>query len=66
MSDHPATIAKGLDALDLCQCGDYRRDHDGPDGRGKCRLCNGSPRFPWDECDGFMLSPTTPNKGDPA
>ena len=32
------------DGLQVCECGDYRRDHTGPENRGKCRVCgDGTP-----------------------
>lgn len=29
-----------LAEFDACECGDYRRDHDGLHGAGRCRLAN--------------------------
>lgn len=32
------------DDLQVCECGDYKRDHTGPENRGKCRVCgDGTP-----------------------
>ena len=39
-----------LTKYDVCDCGDYRLQHDA---RG-CRVCRAG-RQPWDKCDGFSL-----------
>lgn len=40
-------------ALDVCECGDYRSQHD--NGSGPCRLCVGK-RQGWPRCQRFRLA----------
>lgn len=47
MTDRDNTLG---DALDVCHCGDYRRDHR----PGGCKICDGSSQ-PWSYCTGFRL-----------
>lgn len=46
--------------LDICECGDYRRDHDGEIGR--CRLPNDLTHG-FKECHRFRLSRTAEEDG---
>lgn len=40
----PGFVRYSNNPTDTCCCGDYRRDHAGPENRGSCRVCrNGTP-----------------------
>lgn len=42
--------------LDVCECGDYRHQHTGPEHRGACRICAYHPPAPDAEpCERFRL-----------
>lgn len=50
----------GSDPKDVCECGDYRDQHEADE--GACKLNGLGHGFPGGRCDAFRLSDVTPSE----